>query len=124
MTDEGEGTIFELWCFHVNVGQGVRFWEDRWLGNFTLQYRYPSLYNLVQRKNATIASVFSIVPLNISFRRGLYEGNLIRWHTLVALVAHTNLNEADDVFCWNLHQNKIFSVHSMYEAIVSHDQVI
>ena len=109
--------------FHVNNGHDVRFWKNKWLRNFTLQHRFSSLYNLVQRKNATVASVFNTVPLNISFRRGLYEANLNRWHDLVALVENTSLNDAEDVLYWNLHQNKIFSVQSMYDAIVCNGHV-
>jgi len=110
--------FMNLGVFHVNNGKDIRFWEDRWLGNFTLQQRFPSLYNIVRRRNATVASVFSSTPLNISFRRGLYNDNLNRWHELVALVAHTQLNDTGDKFWWSLHQNKMFLVRSMYEHLV------
>ena len=118
--------FMNLGVFHVSNGRSVRFWEDKWLGNFTLQLKYPRLYNLVQRKNATVASVFSTIPLNIYFQRGLYDVNLIQWH---ALVANTNILDTDDTFWWNLHQNKSFSVHSIYEPLacdghVTHDRLI
>jgi len=109
--------------FHVNNGQSVRFWEDKWLGNFTLQHRYPRLYSLTQRKNMTVATVFSTVPLNISFRRGLYDDNLASWRTIVATIANTNFNENEDKFWWSLHQNKVFSVQSMYQAIICNGQI-
>jgi hypothetical protein len=41
--------------------------------NFSLKDQFPQLYNLVRRKNTVVASVFSTVLLNVSFRRGLVE---------------------------------------------------
>jgi hypothetical protein len=57
--------------FQVHDGSQIRFWEDDWLGLGALKFRFPLLYNLVRKKNTTFAYVFSTVPLNISFRRGL-----------------------------------------------------
>ena len=60
-----------LGTFQLNNGKKIRFWEDVWIGNMSLKDKYPTLYNLVRRKNATVASVFSSIPLNVSFRRSL-----------------------------------------------------
>jgi hypothetical protein len=51
----------------LNNDENIHFWEDRWLGNFTLQYQYPSLYAITRRRNILVALVFSMIPLNISF---------------------------------------------------------
>jgi hypothetical protein len=110
--------FFANGIFRVNNGQDTRFWEDKWLGDFSLQHRFPSLYNLVQRKNATVANVLGFVPLNVSYRRGLHGANLERWHTLVSLVVDTTLNQARDSFRWSLHQNGLFSTQSMYAALI------
>ena len=56
--------------------------------------------------------------LNISFRRGLVGNNLVSWYNLVARIAQVRLNEREDVFKWGLHQSGIFSVHSMYSALI------
>lgn len=118
-----KNTFLAFGVFKVNDGCGVRFWEDKWLGDFTLQHRFPCLYNIVQRKNATVANVFRSVLLNVSFWRGLYGQNLVRWHMLVSLVADTTLNHDRDGFRWNLHQNGLFSTKSMYEALIGFGQV-
>jgi hypothetical protein len=57
--------------FKVNNGENTRFWEDVWMGNTPLKHQYPYLYRIAHHKNATIASVFSTVLLNISFRMSL-----------------------------------------------------
>lgn len=49
-------------------------------------------------RNATAASVFSVVPFNISFRRALAGQNLIFWHDLIARICHVYLNNSKDIF--------------------------
>jgi hypothetical protein len=51
------------------VGNGVEtcFWEDTWLGNSPLANYCPSLNNIVQCKQVSVANVLSPVPLNIGF---------------------------------------------------------
>ena len=81
--------------------------------------QYPNLYNIVRKKHATVADVFSAIPLNISFRRSLVGNKLLEWRNLVATIAQVNLNEGIDVFIWSLHKNGMFTVKSMYKHLVS-----
>jgi hypothetical protein len=60
--------FFKRRSFTVGNGEETRFWEDTWLGNTPLSQQYPSLYNIVQRKQVSIPHVMSQVPLNIGFR--------------------------------------------------------
>jgi hypothetical protein len=98
--------FLKLKTFVAKNGKNVKFWEDRWLGNFTLQNRFPYLYCIVRRKNDSVASVMSSVQLDVSFRKGLEGRNLVAWHNLVALLTNVTLDEARDIFTWDLHQNK------------------
>jgi len=70
--------------FIVKDGSQVRFWEDRWLGNITLQEQYPQLYNIVRKKHDTVADVLSIQIPNISWRRDLIGNKLISWNNLLS----------------------------------------
>jgi hypothetical protein len=36
--------------------------------------KYPSLFNIVRKKNASMAQILSTTPLNISFKRALVWG--------------------------------------------------
>jgi hypothetical protein len=115
--------FLERGVFTVNNGRDIRFWEDRWLGNFTLQQRFPSLYNLVHRKNDIVANVCATSPLNVSFRRGLVGVNLQNWYNLVSLVVNVSLNNSSDKFQWGLHQNGQYSVKSFYDFIIGNGRV-
>jgi hypothetical protein len=55
--------------FNIQDGIQITFWKDSWLGATPLKQQYPNLYNIVQRKNAMVANIFSLRPLNISFHR-------------------------------------------------------
>jgi hypothetical protein len=105
--------------FRLNNGKQIRFWKDKWLGNYSFQHQYPSLYNIVRRKNATVESVLSTVHLNVSFRRFLNQNNLVLWNDLVGRITHVRHNDQADVFVWNLHQHGQFSVKSLYLALIS-----
>jgi len=63
--------FFKRGSFNIGDGLQTRFWEDIWLGDVPLAQQYPSLYNIVQRKDVTVASALSHLPLSIGFRRTL-----------------------------------------------------
>jgi hypothetical protein len=105
--------------FQLNNGANIHFLEDRWLENFTLQQQYPSLYAITRQRNVSVALVFNTIPLNIAFRRGLVGYNLTLWFRLVARVAHVRLNDPPDRFIWGLLQSGMFSVNSMYKALIT-----
>ncbi|WVZ53559.1 hypothetical protein U9M48_004482, partial [Paspalum notatum var. saurae] len=90
----------------------VRFWEDTWCGNRPLKFLYPSLFNIV-------ADVMRSIPLNISFRRGLYGERLNAWNELVGRVMNLELGEGRDMFNWSLNKTIVFTVRSMYKHLVS-----
>jgi hypothetical protein len=92
------------------------FWEDSWLGTAPLKQQY--LYNIVQRRNATVADIFSLRPLNVSFRRNLADENFLSWHDLVRRLMDIHLTHRQDTFKWPLNHNGQFSVKSMYQAFL------
>ena len=62
--------------------------------------------------------MLSITLLNVAFRRSLVGVNLQTWHEVVAMVADVQLTNQRDRFVWGLHQNGLFSVKSMYRAVL------
>jgi hypothetical protein len=57
--------LLSMGSFKVQDGKQVRFWKDKWLGANALKDEYPNLYNIVRRKNATVANIFRTRPLNM-----------------------------------------------------------
>jgi len=85
-------TFLELGRFDIKDGSQTRFWLDTWLGNKPLKDKFSSLFNIVRRKQDSIAIVLSIPILNISFRRSLVGTNLTNWNQIVASLQHLNLS--------------------------------
>jgi hypothetical protein len=72
--------FFTRGYFRIHKGSEVRFWEDAWIGDKPLKIKYPSLYNIVRRNDATVAQVLSTTPLNVSFQRPITDSYLLAWY--------------------------------------------
>jgi hypothetical protein len=116
---EAKATFLMYGTFRLNNGKQIWFQEDKWLGNHSFQHQYPSVYNIVRRKNVTVESVLSLVPLNVSFQKFLNQNNLLLWNQLVGKIIHVRLNDQPDVFVWNLHQNGQYTIKSLYMVLIS-----
>jgi hypothetical protein len=83
----------------INVGNDMytRFWEDTWLGNKPLAQQY-----IVQRKQVLIANILSHKPLNINFRRTLYNKRWTLQLQLVQRLMNVQLTNEKDQFVWDL----------------------
>ncbi|WVZ96861.1 LOW QUALITY PROTEIN: hypothetical protein U9M48_042444 [Paspalum notatum var. saurae] len=108
--------FLSLVSFYIGDGS---FLEDTWCGNQPLKLSYPSLFNVVTNKDATVADVMSSSPLNISFRRGLYGDRLRAWFELVGRIMNQELRGGKDVFRWDLNKTGLFSVRSMYKHLIN-----
>ena len=110
--------FFERGSFCVGNGLQTRFWEDSWLGSKPLAIQYPTLFNIVQCKNVTVAHVLGHSPLNIEFRRTLTGDKWTSWLKLVERLMSVTLSNDDDLFQWKLTTTKKFTVSSMYSDLM------
>jgi hypothetical protein len=99
--------------FVIGNGTTTRFWEDTWLGEMPLALQYPTLYNIVQYKEAYVATVLQSSPLNIQFRRSLVGERWSSWLHLVRRLMDVQLYDQTDLFHWKLTRNGVFTVKSM-----------
>jgi len=90
-------SFMDFLSFEVKDGTETRFWEDKWLGNKPLKDIFPALFNIVRRKQDSMAQILNSPPLNISFHRNLVGANLSNWHRIIASLQHVNLMEERDV---------------------------
>jgi hypothetical protein len=70
-----------------------------------------------------LAAAVSIVVLHYSSEKCFLSertgNNLTLWHMLIAWVAYTRLNDAQDKSIWGLLQNGTFTVNSMFKALIT-----
>ena len=109
--------------FIVGNGQSTRFWEDTWLGDSPLAMQYPSLYNIVQRKQYFVSTVMGTVPLNIQFRRSLVGTRWTSWVHLVRRLMDINLSEEHDRLTWKLTSSGVFTVKTMYMDLINSETI-
>ena len=112
------GTFFQRVRLNIGNGNGTRFWNDTWLGEMPLALQYPTLYNIVQRKEAYVAIVLQTVPLNIQFRRSLVGECWNSWLHLVRRLMDFQLSDQPGAIQWKLSRNGSFSVNSMYLDLI------
>jgi hypothetical protein len=110
--------FFPHGSFSIKEGSEIRFWEDIWLGTTTLREQYPALFNIVRHKHDTIQKVMATSPPSVTFRRDLTGPRLNSWNELILRLAPVQLQQGSDVFRWNLTKNGVFSVGSMYSALI------
>jgi hypothetical protein len=60
-------------------------------------------------------------PPNMTFRRDLSGQRLVAWNALLQRLASIQLQDGHDEFSWNLHENGMFLVASMYNALILPD---
>ena len=113
--------FFHFGSFIIKDRSQVRFREDKWLGNSSLQEQYPCLYNIARPKHVTIAEVLSGPSPNLSWRRDLIGPKLVAWNNLLPRIANIELADEQDEFHWNLHPNGKFSVKSHYQVLLRID---
>jgi hypothetical protein len=111
--------FFTYGCFQIGNGESVRFWEDVWLGDTSLSQQYPSLYNIVQRKQVLVADVLAQTPLNIAFRRVLAGNKWTQWLHLCQRLMMIHLNDSPDKFVWKLNDTGVYSVKSLYLELMN-----
>ena len=94
-----KSAFFNRTKFIVGAGNDTRFWEDTWLGETLLALQYPSLFNIVQRREAYVATVLQSNPLNIQFRRTLAGNRWEVWLHLVRRLMDVQLSQRPDQLC-------------------------
>jgi hypothetical protein len=103
--NESETRLSAVWNLYNKERFQIRFWEDIWLGTYSLRDQYPYLYHIAQHKQTTVAVVFSTSPLIFSWHRYLIGAKLVAWNELLSGLASVALSDEQDEFCWNLVPN-------------------
>ena len=60
-----KANFLKFGSFIIKDGSQIRFWEDAWLVNRSLREQYPQLYNIVRKKQDTVAEVLSSSTPNL-----------------------------------------------------------
>uniref|UniRef100_A0A453MKL7 Uncharacterized protein n=1 Tax=Aegilops tauschii subsp. strangulata TaxID=200361 RepID=A0A453MKL7_AEGTS len=78
-----------------------------------------TLYNIVQRKEDYVGTVFQTIPLNIQFRRVLVGARWTAWMHLVRRLVDVQLSDQPDASQRKLTKNGTFTVKSFYTDLIN-----
>ena len=106
--------FFRRGNFIIGDGLNTRFWKDTWLGDSPLAHQYPTLFNIVHRKQVSVAETLTGTSVNISFRRSLTRDKWDKCLHLVNRLMDINFTNTQDQFVWGLTSSGLFTVKSMY----------
>ncbi|XP_026398900.1 uncharacterized protein LOC113294738 [Papaver somniferum] len=106
--------------FKLNNGHSIRFWLDNWSNTGTLRSKYPAIYKVCSRKNASLSDMIVDGRLHCQVRRRLYHYEQLEWDLLCNELGHVHgMNgEADVVEIMGG-----FSVKKCYDLLVQEDVV-
>jgi hypothetical protein len=111
-------TFFLNCCkFQIGDGRSVSFWEDNWLGDFTLAASFPRLFAICLTPNITVRKAFDEGLGNMAFRRALVGAKQGMWADLRKLCEAVTFSEGQDTLCWLLTESGQFTVKSFYLAL-------
>ncbi|GJZ37719.1 RNA-directed DNA polymerase, eukaryota, reverse transcriptase zinc-binding domain protein, partial [Tanacetum coccineum] len=102
----------------IGNGKDTSFWDDVWIGEIPLKFRFPRLYNLETNKHADVASKLIQVNFSNSFRRCPRGGvEQFQMGELTTLLNDVVLGDMDDRWRWTLDGSGDFSVASVRRAL-------
>lgn len=78
----------------VGNGRKIRFWEDNWLGSYSLAIQFWPIYKLVNEKNKSIAELWDGHDLKCTFRRTFTESLYNFCLDILELISTISLNES------------------------------
>jgi hypothetical protein len=99
--------------WQVENGRKIKFWEDQWIGTYSLAIQYWDVYVLTHEQNISIADAWD----GINFRRCFDHDLIVKLYEIVQIAQTLNLNDEQDTLIWKFEANFLFSVMSMYAVI-------
>ena len=105
--------------FKVGVGDKVKFWTNRWCGDFPLQLAFPVLYTFAAKKEASVES--SLLCQGEGNRR-TWDVRFIRGPNVVVdffrfLASNQSPVTEGDRMRWKLTKNEDFTICSFYHKL-------
>ena len=108
----------------MGEGTRIRFWHDRWIGDYTLKNLYPELYVCSVAKDACISEVLwtpeggTFRVWDLRFFRAFEDWELAASYSLLHLIhPRTPRGDRRDTLRWQLKRDGKFDTRSYYQAI-------
>ncbi|XP_071686940.1 uncharacterized protein [Rutidosis leptorrhynchoides] len=117
------------WSWKLGDGLQISFWNDHWVGHFSLRVRFPNLFRICSFQNGNVRQFrwpFNVDTVQFSWNLNLY-GPLIEFDSiyeaeLKGLLSSFKLNDSvEDSVIWNPSTSGEFSVAEAIRIMVVSD---
>nr|XP_009789470.1 PREDICTED: uncharacterized protein LOC104237089 [Nicotiana sylvestris] len=103
----------------------VKFWKDKWLGNFTLQETFPTLFHLATNPNSTVAHNRSNNTWEVLFRRNIQDWEIEEVLDLLGRLANCTVSiQHTDNLRWGTSKEGAYTVKAGYNKLCALNEVI
>jgi hypothetical protein len=103
--------------FQIGDGRDTSFWEDNWLGDFTLSTSFPRLFAISSDPKITVRKAYDVGLNNMKFRRAMVGVRMELWSKLKELCGQMTFSETQDRLSWLLTESGQFTTKSFYLAL-------
>ncbi|GAU23240.1 hypothetical protein TSUD_172690 [Trifolium subterraneum] len=116
--DRGAGWFNQVAIKKMGCGNTIKFWKDVWVGNQSLEHRFPRLYSISDQQDKLVQEVGS--RINGMWRWGLmWRRNFFVWeedllNELEEVIKNVVITEVGDSWVWSPNVDEGFSVKSLY----------
>ena len=106
----------------VGVGNKLKFWEDRWIGDEPLNCGLPRLYMISNSKDQTIGQIGSwdegTWKWNLTWRRARRVWEIAKEEQLVEFITRKYFNKGSlDTWTWKEDDKGVFIMKSAYNIL-------
>jgi hypothetical protein len=116
--DSGSGWFAHAVSKKVGNGNRTKFWKDLWVGDQTLEVRFPRLFGISVQKDFFVCDVggweFGEWRWNLVWRRNFFVWEEQLLQDLLNLLAVARMSNMDDRWICNPGSEDVFSVKSAY----------
>lgn len=94
----------------VGKGDKIRFWQDIWCGQMSLQNQFPHIYAIAKDKTTLLENAYGAsTPLvwDVSVTRNLQDWEVMEYENLLQLLADVKAGTEPDRLNWKLCKKRL-----------------
>jgi hypothetical protein len=119
--DSGVGWFNQVVAKKLGSGNATCFWKDIWVGDQSLEQRFPRLFNISTQQDMLIRNMGSWVNgvwrWELLWRRNFFVWEEVLFLELGEVINSVELSEVDDSWTWKPQPDVGFTVKTLYEHL-------
>jgi hypothetical protein len=116
--DGSSGWFAQAACKKVGNGGTTKFWKDVWLGNQSLQSRFPRLFSISSQKEGLVSTMGrwdgGVWRWELLWRQNFFVWEEVIFNDLLNILIGVSISLEDDRWVWNPGLEESFSVKATY----------